>query len=218
MIFFFSSASFICSGVRPLVDTTNSLKNGPLKSQLQLAGQIMRLGQVLLRQFAQAFLAVDRHEDRRHQGDQRLIGADVGRRLLAADVLLARRQRQAERAIAARVLGLAHQPAGHLAHEFLLGGDDAGERAAVARRNGERLQLARHDIGIARRLQQSQRDRFGEYEDQQRAVSCARSPPRACTSSTMPKKLGDWMITAAVSSSILRLEIVQIDRCRFRAS
>ena len=85
-------------------------------------------------------------------------------------MLLAGGQRQAERAIAARILGLADQAAGDLAHEFFLGGDDAGEGSAIARRDGERLQFAGDDVGIARRLQQTQRYGFGENENQQRAV------------------------------------------------
>ena len=107
-------------------------------------------------------------------------------------------KRQAEGAIAARIHGLAHQPARHLADEFLPGRDDAGVRTAIARRNGERLQLAGHDVGVRRRLEHAQRHRFGKHHDQQRAVpvrdlgrraspapprrrssAIARSPPRS---------------------------------------
>ena len=161
----------ISSGALIRSETTNSLKNGPLKSQLELARQVVRLRQILHRQFAQALLAVDRHENRRHQGDQRLIGADIGSGFLAADVLLAGRQRQTKRAIAAGVLGFADQASRDLANEFFFAGDDAGEWSAVAGRDGEGLQFAGDDIGVARRLQQSQRNGFGENEDQQRAVA-----------------------------------------------
>jgi hypothetical protein len=41
-------------------------------------------------QIADAFLAVNGQEDGGHQSDQRLIGADVGGGLFAADMLLAR--------------------------------------------------------------------------------------------------------------------------------
>ena len=58
---------------------------------------------------------------------------------------------------------------GHLAHVLFLGGDDAGEGTAVARRDGEGLQLAHHDIGLDRRRQQPERHGFGEDVDQQRA-------------------------------------------------
>src|ERR1039457_3297405 len=57
-------------------------------------------------------------------------------------VLLARRQRQAERPVAARIHGLSHQPAGHLAHVFFARGDDAGVRSAIAWGNRETLQFA----------------------------------------------------------------------------
>ena len=52
-------------------------------------GRVIGLGQIVLGEFANAFLAVDRQEDGRHQRDQCLIGADVRGRLFAADVLLA---------------------------------------------------------------------------------------------------------------------------------
>jgi hypothetical protein len=78
----------------------------------------------------------------------------VGGRLFAADVLFASGEREAKGAITARVLGLADDAAGHLAHELFLGGDDSGERAAVTGRDRERLQLAGDDVGVARRLQQ----------------------------------------------------------------
>jgi len=68
----------------------------------------VRLGHVLFSQFTQALFAVDAHEDSSHQGDQRLIGADIRCRLLAADVLLAGGQRQTERAISVRIGGFAH--------------------------------------------------------------------------------------------------------------
>ena len=60
-----------------------------------------------------------------------LVGADIRGGFLAADMLLAGGQGQHVGALAAVIHRLAHQPAGHLAHEFLLGGEDAQVRPAV---------------------------------------------------------------------------------------
>src|SRR5258708_31099973 len=98
----------------------------------------MRFRQVLFGEFAQALLAVNGHEDSCHQRDERLVGADVRRGFLAANMLLSRRQRQAKSAISARVLGLANQAPWDLPHELFLGSDDAREGPAIARRNGKR--------------------------------------------------------------------------------
>ena len=100
MIFCSSSAWLICSGVRAVGRRHELVEERPGESQRQFAGQIVRLGQILRGQFAQALLAVNGHENRRHQSDQSLIGADVGRGFLAADVLFASGQREAKRAIA----------------------------------------------------------------------------------------------------------------------
>ncbi len=62
-----------------------------------------------------------RHVDRRRRHQQALVGADVRGRLGAADVLLARLQRQREAGLAVEVHGAADDAARHLAHEFLLG-------------------------------------------------------------------------------------------------
>ena len=91
----------------------------------ELVDGVSCLRQVLLRQFPQADLAVHSHKDVHHQRYQRLIGADVRSRFLAADVLLARCQRQHETALAVFVDGLAHQASWHLSYEFLFGGEHA---------------------------------------------------------------------------------------------
>src|SRR5260221_296098 len=102
----------------------------------------MRFRQVLFGEFTQAFLAVDGHEDSCHQRDERLMGADVGRSFLATYMLLSSCQRQAKRAIAARVLSFTHKATWDLPHELFLGGNDSRERPAIAGGNGKRLQLA----------------------------------------------------------------------------
>ena len=99
------------------------------------------------------------------------VGADVRGRLLAADVLLARRQRQHEAAVAVGVDGLAAEAAGHLADELLLGRHQADIGAAEVQGVADRLALADDDVGAERagRLEQAERDDLGDDDDQQRA-------------------------------------------------
>ena len=68
---------------------------------------------------AEAGLAEQGQMDRERQRAEAGIGADVAGRLLAADMLLAGRERQHVAAPAVDVDGLAAEPAGQLAHVFL---------------------------------------------------------------------------------------------------
>ena len=61
--------------------------------------------------FAQALRPVVNRVHRGHDGEQNLRGADVARRLVAADVLLAGLEREAHRGLALRVVGDADEPA-----------------------------------------------------------------------------------------------------------
>ena len=79
-------------------------------------------------------------------GEQRLRRADVGGRLLPADVLLARLQRHAVRRVAVRVHRDAHDAAGHLARVLLERREERRVRAAVAERHAEPLRVAVHDV------------------------------------------------------------------------
>ena len=127
------------------------------------------MARLCVRQLLQPFAAVDRHEDAAHQRDQRLVGADVRGRLLAADVLLAGGEREHESALAVAVAGFADQAAGHLANELVARGDHAAVRAAVSQRHAERLRFHADDVGFGRRLHDAERNRFGDGDDQQRA-------------------------------------------------
>ena len=101
----------------------------------------------------------------RHHRRQHLCRADVGSRLLAADVLLARLQRQAQRGRAMRVDAHADQPAGQRALVGVAAGQVGGMRAAVAHRHAQALRGAADDVGIplARRHQQGQRQQVGRH-------------------------------------------------------
>ena len=104
--------------------------------------------------------------DRVHAGDHRrqhLRRADVRRRLLAPDVLLARLQREAVGRVAVRVDADADQAAGQRALELVAAGEVGGVRAAVAHRHAEALRVADDDVGaeLAGRHQQRQREQVG---------------------------------------------------------
>ena len=92
---------------------------------------------------------------------QRLRGADVVGRLLAADVLLAGLQGEHEAAPAVDVGGLARDPARHPAQVLLGRGEEAERGAAVVEAAAERLALAdRHvDAALAGRAEHRERDR-----------------------------------------------------------
>src|SRR5580704_15924557 len=103
----------------------------------KLTSSIGRLCQILFGQLPQANLAVDRHEDIDHQRDQRLVGADIGRSLFAADMLLTSSQSEHESALTLLVDRLAHQAARHLPNVFLARGDYAAVGPAESQRHAE---------------------------------------------------------------------------------
>ncbi len=82
-----------------------------------------------------------------HDGQQHLGGADVAGGFLAADMLLAGLQRQAQSGTAGRILADAHQAAGHLALKTVARGEEGGVRAAEAHGHAETLGTAYHYIG-----------------------------------------------------------------------
>ena len=83
----------------------------------------------------------------RHVGEERLRRADVARRLLAPDVLLARLQRHAQRRPAGGVARHADDAAGHRALVLVAAGHESGVRAAVAERHAVALRRADGDVG-----------------------------------------------------------------------
>ena len=94
------------------------------------------------------------------------------RRLVAADVLFARGERQHEAALAISVDRFAAEAAWHLAQEFRLAGEETDIGAAEAERHADRLAFADRNVGahFAGRLHEAERDDFGEHGDEQRAL------------------------------------------------
>ena len=104
-------------------------------------------------------------------GQQHLRRADVRRRLLAPDVLLAGLQRQPVGGAALGVDREAHQPAGQVPLEPGLDRHERRVRAAVPERHAEALRRADDDVGapLPRRLEQGQGQEVGGDRHQRAA-------------------------------------------------
>src|SRR5712692_1462900 len=109
---------------------------------------------------AHAFRAHVRHVDARCQSAERVVRADVGRRFLAADVLLARGEGEHEPAPALGVVRCADQTAGQTAHEIFPAGDEADVWTAIAWAEAELLAFADSDVSavLAGRSQKREAD------------------------------------------------------------
>ncbi len=107
---------------------------------------------------------------RRHDGEEHLSGADVGRGFVAADVLLAGAEREAKGGAALGVAGDADQAARHLAFVGVAGGEERGVRAAETEGDSKALGRADGDVGaeLGGRTQQGEREQIGG-DDAQRA-------------------------------------------------
>ena len=105
---------------------------------------------------------------RRHHRQQHLRRADVGRGLLAADVLLSGLQRQSQRRSARGVPRDSHQPARQRPLVGLAHGDVGGVGPAEAHRHPESLGGAHHGVGahLAGRSEHAQRQRVGDDRHQ----------------------------------------------------
>ena len=106
-------------------------------------------------------------EARNHR-EQHLRGTDVARRLLAADVLLARLEREPQRGSSGRVDRDPDEPAGQRAFVFLADRDEPGVRPAEHRWDAEALRGTDDDVDAdgAGRPQQHHREQVGRDGDQ----------------------------------------------------
>src|SRR3954462_1124710 len=94
------------------------------------------------------------------EGAKHRAGADIRRRLLAADMLLARRKREHEAALALGVDRLTRETPRHLAHMLLAAGEQPDIGSAELKPDADALPLPHDDVGshLAGRLDQTQRD------------------------------------------------------------
>jgi hypothetical protein len=113
----------------------------------------------------EAFRPVVHRVHRRDVREQRLRRADVRRRLFPADVLFARLQRHAVRAVAVRVDRHADDPPRRLAGVLLARGEERRVRAAVPHRHPEPLRVADDDVRahLARGREERERQQIGRH-------------------------------------------------------
>ena len=158
----------------------------------QLLEAVVRPLRAARRDLGEPFRAEPAELDRRGHGHQRLVRAHVGRRLLAADVLLARAQRRHVAARAVDVDGLADEAPGEASHL-------ARERTRRARGTGRRRTAACRAPGPRRRRRRrrgrpasaARRAAIGSAATTSRApAASAHAPRRAATSSRQPSQFG----------------------------
>ena len=183
---FFLSNSLMRSGRPSSSLTTNSLKRGAGKStcvtcsSLDLQNRVVRLLNVLLGDLAQSFRTQRRQVDCRHQRAQRLVRADVRCRLLAPDVLFARGKRQDEGSLSFLILAHADEPSGHLPDKLLTRCQKSHMRAAETHGNAQRLSFTDNDVGVLRRLQDTQRQCFADIHDRERTMRARGQSTSTC--------------------------------------
>ena len=121
---------------------------------------------------AQAVRSVINRIHRGDDGEKHLRRADVARRFVAADVLLARLQREAISRPSGGIVRNADQSSRHVAFVLIARRKIGGVRSAEAERNAETLRAADGDIGaeFARRLQQGERENIGRDDDERAGV------------------------------------------------
>ena len=182
---------------------------------LQRLGEQPRQGVHPLGDAAQSLGAVVDGVHARHDREQHLRGADVARRLLAADVLLARLQRHAQRGPAGAVLRHADDAAGQVALVRVARGEERGVRAAVAHRHAEPLAVAHGDVGapLTRRDEQREREQVGRRGDQR----AGRVRPLAQGAEvSQPPSVAGYCTSAPITPSPKR-NVVRIARPRSRS-
>ena len=167
-----SRAAPTTSAARPGTDTWNvskkarrqHLEPGPGQSRGGTSGELVGAS----RDRPQALRTVVDGVHRGHDGEQHLGGADVGGRLVPADVLLPGLQGEA---VGRASLGVDRDPdqaAGQVPLQARGDGHVAGVRAAVEQRDAEALGRADHDVRPqrARRLEQGQGEQVGGDDDE----------------------------------------------------
>ena len=99
--------------------------------------------------------------------EQNLRSADVARRLLAADVLLARLERHAQRRLSIGVARDADDASRDMALELVARREESSVRSAISERNSEALRVSDDDVGapFSRRHEQRQRKQIGRDRD-----------------------------------------------------
>ena len=115
-------------------------------------------------------IAEQAHMNGEGQTAKARICTNIRGRFLAANMLLARGERQHKAAVAIGIHGFAANAARHLPHEFLAAGKEADMRPAKGQPDAETLAFADNNICalFARRGNRRERDRFSEDRNEQR--------------------------------------------------
>src|SRR5438874_8727714 len=135
----------------------------------ELGERELRLREVLLGHFAQSLFAKKGQVHGGGESAKRLIGADIGGGLFAADMLLAGGESQNKAAAAFGIAGLTGETTGHLPDELVARGDYSDKRSAVTWRQAKTPPFQGDDIGFGGGPDNTQRHAFGDGHDEQRA-------------------------------------------------
>ena len=168
----------------------------------------------------QARRAVVAGVHRGHHRQQHLRGADVGRRLVAADVLLAGLQRQPVGRVPVTVHRHPHQAARQLPGVFGVHGQVAGVRAAEAHRHTESLCGAEGDVGadLTGGGHQRQRQQVGAHRHQRTTLVRALDQGGPVGDPAAgPRQLGDHTEELAVGQAVPQVGGDDLDAQRLGA-
>ena len=169
---------------------------------------------------AQSLGAVVGGIHRRHHRQQHLRGADVRRRFVAPDVLLAGLQREPVGRRAVGVDGHPDQPAGQLAGVTGVGGQVAGVRAAETHRHTEPLGAAEGHVGADLTGRRDQRDSQQVGADRHQRTPVVRLGDQ-CRPVGHPaagaRHLGDHPEEVAVGQAVAQVGGDDLDPQRFGA-
>ncbi len=140
----------------------------PVAESFQRGGEHARQVMDAAGDVLQALRAVPDAVHPRHDGQERLGGADVGGGFFAADVLFTRLQGHAIGFFTMAVDRDADDAAGHLANVFGAGGEEGGVGAAESHGHAETLRTSQDDVGahLPRGRQQHQREQIGGHSHQ----------------------------------------------------
>ncbi len=111
-----------------------------------LFGSIMGFLIAQLGNLAKPFFTKEGEIDRGRQGQQSLVGANIGSGPLPLDVLFAGSQGKDIRPLAAVINRLTYQPAGHLVEKLFAGGKETQVGTAKGERDAQRLPLPHDNI------------------------------------------------------------------------
>ena len=195
-----------------LVEERLAALDGIPRQRADAVRGVMRLLVAQLRDAAQSSRTERRQVHHRRQCDELLARADVARRALASDVLLARLQRQHVAGPPLDVLRLADDAARHLPHVLVAAREHADVWPTEAQWHAQRLSLGHDDIGavLRRRPVQAEAHRLGG-DDEQRTRGVRGIAPHCCVdrhaSEEVRLRHGEARVLAVERERAVRLNV-----------